>query len=123
MTLRDKAWSAALVARFIYKDSVVHFVRTSLPVIIEGKTVDGVVYQAVEKPKFFYVVRGDAMLKLGARWAYTPGVGGFSMHAPGSRNFILCFNFVSGGVPFLSSSPVTKGIVTWKGHDDWDRLK
>jgi hypothetical protein len=63
------------------------------------------------------------MLKVGTMWAYNPGVGGFSMHAPKSRNFIVCFNFVEGGVPFLSSSPVRKGIVTWKGHDDWDRLK
>jgi hypothetical protein len=87
------------------------------------KTVDGAVYQAVEKPDVFYVVRGDAMLKLGDRWAYNPGVGGFSMHAPQSRNFIVCLNFVSGGVPFLSSSPVNKRIVSWMGHDEWDRLK
>lgn len=123
MSLSDKAWSDTLVARFIYKDSVVHFVRTSLPLRVDGKTVDGAVYQAVEKPDVFYVVRGDAMLKLGDRWAYNPGVGGFSMHAPKSRNFIVSFNFVSGGVPFLSSSPVSKGVVSWMGHDEWDRLK
>jgi hypothetical protein len=123
MTLSDKAWSDTIVARFIYKGSVVHFVRTSLPLRVDGKTVDGAVYQAVEKPEVFYVVHGDAMLKLGDRWAYNPGVGGFSMHAPKSRNFIVCFNFVRGGVPFLSSSPVNKGIVSWMGHDEWDRLK
>jgi hypothetical protein len=87
------------------------------------KTVQGAVYQAVEKPDVFYVANGDAMLKLGTTWPYNPGVGGFSMHAPKSRNFIVCFNFDNGGVPFLSSSPVRKGIVTWKGHNDWDRLK
>ncbi|MGA2357105.1 MAG: hypothetical protein ABSG02_21635 [Terriglobales bacterium] len=123
MTAQDKIWSTSLATRFIYKGRAIHFVRTSLPLIVDDKTVGGAVYQAVERPEVFYVETGDAMLKLGTTWAYNPGVGGFSMHAPQSRNFIVCFNFVEGGVPFLSSSPVRKGIVTWKGHDDWDRLK
>jgi hypothetical protein len=123
MTTQDKLWSASLAARFFYKGSVVHFVQTSLPLRVGGKIIEGAVYQGVEKPEVFYVVRGDAMLKLGTRWAYNPGVGGFSMHAPRSRKFIVCFHFVNGGVSFLSSSAVRRGVVTWKGHDDWDRLK
>jgi hypothetical protein len=123
MTAQDKMWSTSLAARFIYKGQAVHFVRTTLLLNVGDKTISGAVYQAVERPDVFYVVRGDAMLKVGTTWAYNPGVGGFSMHAPKSRNFIVCFNFVEGGVPFLSSSPVRKGIVTWKGHDEWDRLK
>ena len=122
MTMQDKLWSASLATRFVYKGGVVHFVRTSIPLQMGEKTLQGRVYQAVEKPKVFYVVNGDAMLKLGTKWAYNPGVGGFSMHAPRSRNFIVCFHFVDGGVPFLSSSPVRTGVVTWKGHDDLDRL-
>ncbi len=122
MTLSDKAWSAALTIRFAYKGGPFHFVRTSLPLNVDGKSVEGVVYAAVEKPDVFYIARGDAMLKVGDRWAYSPGVGGFSMYAPKSRNFMVCFNFVNGGVPFLSSSPVTKGTVTWRGHDEYDRL-
>lgn len=123
MTVEDKLWSTALAIRFAYKGPVLHFVRTSLPLNTGDKAVEGSVYQAVEKPDVFYVENGDAMLKIGSRWAYNPGVGGFSMHAPKSRNFIVCFHFVTGGMPFLSSSPVSKGIVTWNGHDDWDRLK
>ena len=123
MTAQDKLWSASLAIRFVYKGSVVHFVRTSLPLQMAEKTVQGSVYQSIEKPDVFYVVNSDAMLKLGTTWAYNPGVGGFSMHAPKSRSFIVCFHFVDGGVPFLSSSPVRKGVVTWNGHDDWDRLK
>ena len=88
-----------------------------------GKTVRGAVYQALDMPDVSYVVNSDAMLRLGTRWAYNPGVGGFSMHAPKSRNFIVCFNFVEGGVPFLSGSPVRRDDVTWMGHNDWDRLK
>jgi hypothetical protein len=118
MTAEDKLWGTALAARFLYKGAPIHFVRTSLHLKVADKTVEGVVYEAVEKPEVFYVVNGDAMLKFGTRWAYNPGVGGFSMYAPRSRNFIVCFNFVDGGVPFLSSSPVSKGLVTWKGHDD-----
>jgi hypothetical protein len=77
MTLEDEAWSTALAARFIYKGRAIHFVRTSLPLSVNGEAVGGAVYQAVEKPDVFYVVRGDAMLKLGTKWAYNPGVGGF----------------------------------------------
>lgn len=123
MTTQDELWSASLSTRFMYKGRAIHFVRTSLPLNMGDKTIQGAVYQALEKPDVFYVVNSDAMLKLGTTWAYNPGVGGFSMHAPKSRNFIVCFNFVEGGVPFLSSSQVRKGVVTWKGHDDWDRLK
>jgi hypothetical protein len=70
------------VKRFSYTGLVVHFLRTSLPLDVDHKSVKGAVYQAVEKPEYFYVARGDAMLKLDTKWAYSPGVGGFSMHAP-----------------------------------------
>lgn len=123
MTAQDELWSASLAARFMYKGRAIHFVRTSLPLNMGDKTIQGAVYQALERPDVFYVVNGDAMLKLGTRWAYNPGVGGFSMHAPRSRNFIVCFHFVEGGVRFLSSSPVRKGVVTGREHDDLDRLK
>ncbi len=123
MTAKDKLWSEALVKKFKYSGPVVHFVRTSLPLKIGDRVVEGSVYQAVEKPDFFYVAAGDAMLKIGKQWAYSPGVGGFSMHAPKSNNFIVCLNFVSGGVPFLSSSPVQKSVVTWKGDEKRNRLR
>jgi hypothetical protein len=50
--------------------SVVHFVRTSLPLQVDQTTVEGAVYQALEKPNYFSVVHGDAVLQLDARWAY-----------------------------------------------------
>lgn len=121
MSARDNEWSSSLVEKLKYTGDVVHFVRTSLPLRVDQSTVEGAVYQAVEKPNYFYVVNGDAVLKLGTKWAYNPGVGGFSMHAPKSRDFIVCLN-LDGGVPFLSSSPVQKGTVTWGGHD-WNRFK
>ena len=122
MTPKDALWSESLVKRLKYTGRVVHFVRTSLPLRVNGRTVEGVVYQAVEKPDFFYIANADAMLKIGSRWAYSPEVSGFSIHAPRSGNFIVCLN-LGGGVPFLSSSPVRKGIVTWKGDFDRRRLQ
>jgi len=121
MSSHDNGRSASLVKKLNYKGAVAHSVRTTLSLKIDKKTVRGAVYQAIEKPDYFYVINGDAMLKLHTRWAYNPAAGGFSMHAPPSRNFIVCLN-LDGGVPFLSSSPVKEGKVTWKGHD-WDRLK
>jgi hypothetical protein len=121
MTRQDTEWSASLVKKLKYTGAVVHFVRTSLPLNVDKAVVQGAIYQGVEKPDYFYVVNGDAVLQLNTTWAYNPGVGGFSMHTPLSRNFIVCLN-LSGGVPFLSSSPVQKGKVTWNGHD-YDRFK
>ncbi|MCU1312165.1 MAG: hypothetical protein JWO20_3290 [Candidatus Angelobacter sp.] len=118
---RDRSWSDSLVRKLKYKGKVIHFVRISLPLSVANTVVQGAVYQAMEKPEYFYVVNGDAMLRLDARWAYNPGVAGFSMHAPKSRNFIVCLN-LDGGVPFLTSSRVLKGKVSWMGHD-WNRLK
>lgn len=123
MTPKDREWSRRLTRKFKYKGRVIHFVQTSLPLEIGNRVVEGAVYQSLEKPDFFYVVDGDVMLRLGKQWAYSPGVGGFSMHAPKSRKFIVSLNFVEGGVPFLSSSRVKKGIVSWDGDPEWNRLR
>jgi hypothetical protein len=123
MTPKDKEWSRRLTKKFRYAGPVVHFVQTSLPLKVGNRLVEGAVYQSIEKRDFFYVVDGDVMLRLGKQWAYNPGVGGFSMHAPKSRKFIVSLNFVEGGVPFLSSSIVKKGIVYWDGDPEWNRLR
>lgn len=120
MSQSDKEWSESLVARLRYSGPLTHFVRTSLPLKVDKRVVQGAIYQSLENPDYFYVVNGDAMLRIGGKWAYNPGVGGFSGYAPKSRNFIVCLN-MAGGVPLLSSSPVQKGPVSWKGHD-WNRL-
>lgn len=116
MTVKDRTWSESLVKNLKYTGAVVHFVRTTLNLKINDKIVQGSVYQAIEKPDCFYVVEGDVMLKIGAHWAYSPGVGGFSMHAPKNMNYIVCLNFQGCGVPFMSSSSVIKGKVSWMGH-------
>jgi hypothetical protein len=118
-------WAGSLPAIAILggiSEQVFHDGRLSfIPLTMDKTTLQGAVYQGVGKPEYFYVVNGDAMLKLDTKWPYNPGVGGFSMHAPRSRKFIVCLN-LDGGVPFLSSSPVQKGKITWKGHD-WNTFK
>jgi hypothetical protein len=121
MSEKDNVWSRSLIARLNYSGTVMHFVRTSLALKVDEQKIQGVIYESVENPDYFYIVNSDAMLRIGTRWAYNPGVGGFSAHAPKSRNFIVCLN-MAGGVPFLSSSPVKKGLVTWNGPD-WNRLE
>ena len=121
MSAHDKQWSRSLLRNLKYGGAVVHFVRTSLPLQVDGSSIEGAIYQAVEKADLFYVINGDVMMQMGTRWPFNPGVGGFFMHAPKSRKFIVCLNR-SGGVPFLSSSPVQKGPVNWKGQD-WTRFK
>ena len=77
MSERDNDWRSSLVKKLKYTGAVVHFVRTSLPLQVDKAIVQGAVYQGLERPDYFYVVDADAMLKLGARWACQPGVGGF----------------------------------------------
>ena len=121
MSEKDKSWSRSLVKNLKYTRKVIHFVRTSIPLEVNGLAVEGAIYKALEEPDTFYVVNGDSMFKIGYPWPYNPGVGGFSMHAPKSQDFIVCLNFQRGGVPHLSSTPVIEGKVTWTGHD-WSRL-
>jgi len=121
MSENDKQWSRSLIRNLKYTGNVVHFVKTSLTLEVDGSKIEHAIYQAVEKPDLFYVINGDAMLQMGTRWPFNPGVAGFSMHAPKSRDFIVSV-YLSSGVPFLSSSPVQKGPVDWKGQD-WTRFK
>lgn len=113
----DKAWAQRLADKFKYGGTIAYFVRTSLPFYVDEKKVEGAVYQRLDKPSCFYVVPGDYVLAIGTPWPASPGVGGFSLNAPSSRNFLACMNCHCGGVPALSSSPVDKGLVTWSGHD------
>ncbi len=117
MSEKDKAWSQSLVKNLQYRGRVIHFVRTSLPLEADNSTIQGVVYQAMERPGLFYVLRSDAMLELNHEWPYNPGVGGFSLHAPKSRNSLVALHCCNGGVPFLGSH-VIKGKVTWKGGNN-----
>jgi hypothetical protein len=123
LTAADRNWGENLAKKFKYRGRVTHFVRTSLPLQIGKREVQGMVYQCVEEPALFYVLEGDAMLKIGARWPFNPGVGGFSIHAPKSKDFIVALNFAREGVPFLSSSPVLKAAVEWRGDPQWNRLR
>src|SRR5580704_2346236 len=45
MSEQDNEWSASLVERLKYSGLVVHFVRTSLSLQVDKKTVQGAVYQ------------------------------------------------------------------------------
>ena len=118
MTEKDYKWSKSLVTNLKYEGKPIHFVKTTLPLYRDGVKLKGMVYQSIEDPKYFYVLESDAILKIGLKYPYSPGCGGFSMHAPKSKNFIVCLNLYSGGVPFLKGTPVDKNEVTWKGHKE-----
>ena len=118
----EKKWSASLVKNMNYKGEVVHFVKTSIILYQDGSEINGAVYQALEKPDYFYIVNADSILNIGKEHPYSPGVGGFSMHRPKSKNFIVCLNFQSGGVPAFNSTAVVRGPVSWQGNV-WNRFK
>ena len=70
MSEHDKQWSRSLVRKLKYHGTVFHFVKTSLPLSVDGSNVEGAIYQAVEKPDLFYVINGDAMLADGHQMAF-----------------------------------------------------
>ena len=122
MTLADQLFIHSLIKNLKYTGQVIHFLKTDLKISINQVLHDGEVYQALEKPEYFYIVASDAMLKLGYSHPYSPGVNGFSMHRSKSKNVIACLNFQIGGVPFYSGTKVIKGNIHWKGHL-WSRFE
>ncbi len=121
MTTADKRWSKSLVHNLHYQGKVVHFVRTDLTLSVGGEEKQGEVYHALEMPDYFYVVPSDAMLIIGARHPYSPGVNGFSMHHSKSGDFIVCLNLQPGGVPIHSGAKVIIGKNQWNGRL-WSRF-
>ncbi len=123
ITDKDKQWSNSLVKNLKYKGKVIHFEQTTLVLHKNGAPINGSVYQAKEAPNYYYVVNGDAMLKIGNKVPYSPGTGGFSMHATKSRKFIVCLNCLTAGVPFLkwysflSWSKIGEGKVSWNSTE------
>src|SRR5258708_3808939 len=106
MTREDEKWTASLLRNLKEKGRATYFTRTDLVLRKEGSVVEGVVYRCVSKPNYYYISEGDVMLDLDRDGIYSPGVGGFSMHSPKSRNFIACLNFQPGGVGFVRHSPI-----------------
>ncbi len=122
ITPKDEQWAQALAAKFGYRGKIVFFGQTTLPLTANGATLRGQVYRRLDKPEFFYVLNADVILEVGTEHPYNPGVGGFSIHAPRSRKYLVCLNCQESGVPVLTSSPVTMGDVRWNGHEDRLRL-
>lgn len=118
VTTKDRAWGTRLAKKFKYQGEIVYFTRTSIQLSVDGEKVEGQVYQGIEQPSYFYVIQSDTMLQVGASRAVSPGSGGFFMSAPQSKNFIVCFNCMTGGVPYLFSTQVSEATTSWRGDNN-----
>ena len=123
MTKDDERWTASLLRNLKEKGKVTYFTRTDLVIRRDGVQVEGAVYRCVSKPNFYYISEGDVMLDLSQDGIFNPGVGGFSMHSPKSRQFIACLNFQQGGVGFVRHSPIARGQIWWFANPQWKRLE
>ncbi len=123
VTKDDERWTASLLRNLKEKGKVTYFTRTDLVIRRDGVQVEGAVYRCVSKPSVYYISEGDVMLDLTRGRIYSPGVGGFSMHSPKSRNLVVCLNFQSGGVPVVRHSPVARERVWWFGNQQYKRLE
>jgi hypothetical protein len=92
VTDADKTWALSLASTFKYTKKITYFTQTSLSLDVDGRQLDGAIYRQVDDPTCFYALPSDSMLKLGTQWAASPGVGGFSIHAPRSKRFLVALN-------------------------------
>jgi len=116
LTKADHQWINSLIKNLHYQADVMLFSLTDLPLESMGAQIEGKVYQSLEDTELFYVSDTDVMLKIGEKHPFSPGVGGFSMHADNTKQFIVCLHCLSGGVLVRHSTPVSKGIVEWYGR-------
>jgi hypothetical protein len=123
MSKADQQWVVSLLRNLKEPSKAIYFTRTDLLLRKDGTDVQGLIYRRIDQPQYFYIAEGDVMLDLKNGWIYNPGVGGFSMHSPKPRNFIVCLNFQKGGVPFIRHSQIKQGNVWWFATEKWKRLE
>ena len=123
MTKADERWTASLLRNLKESGKVTYFTRTDLPIMKDGRAVRGLIYQRIDKPQYCYISDGDVMLDLDSGLIYSPGVGGFSMHSPKSRDFIVCLLFQRGGVPIMRHSEIARRQVWWFSTEKYNRLE
>src|SRR5664279_2507493 len=56
VTADDKRWGETLAGRLHYSGTIVYFGRTTLSLSVNGRPVEGAIYQRLDKPEYFYVV-------------------------------------------------------------------
>ena len=123
ITKGDKRWVDSLLRNLNERSKATIFVRTDLSLVKDGVEIRGLIYQRVDEPRYCYVADGDVMLDLKNGSISSPGVGGFSMHSPKSRDFIVCLHFQSGGVPILRHSVINFSNTWWNSSDTTKRLE
>ncbi|QDP01515.1 hypothetical protein [Thalassotalea sp. PS06] len=122
LTKADKDWVESLINAFSYSGKVVHFVRTDLILYKRGEAVAGRIYQSLEYPDLYYIAEGDVLFDLNQGTMTSPGTGGFSMHSPSSKDFIVSLNFQK-GVPFSYFSHFNIGYnKVWWWADEVTRI-
>lgn len=111
------------VAQPSTKGHITYLTRTDLPLWRDGVRVEGAVYRPVDKLKdWYYVADGDAIIIASEHAIISPRCGGFSMHAPKTRNFIVALYFETPCVPVLRHSDIRRGKIWWYQDHKFDRL-
>jgi hypothetical protein len=124
MTDSDRRWATSLLQNLHQTDRITYLTRTTLPLWCDGKRFDGAIYRSVGKYNDrFYIVDGDAVLITSDNSIISPGCGGFSAHAPKSRNFIVALYFDTPCVSFRRHSDIGRRKLWYYGDHSIDRLR
>jgi hypothetical protein len=123
MTAADRRWADSLLRNLHQKGRVTYLTRTDLPLSRDGERIDGAVYRPLGRfSDWYYVSDGDVVIAASEHAILSPGCGGFSMHAPKSRNFIVALYFGTPCVPIRRHSEIGVGKIWYYAEKSFDRL-
>lgn len=123
MSPSDHHWAESLLRNLHQRGHVTYLTRTDIPLWRDSVRIDGAVYHPISSPSdWYYIADSDTILILSDHAIISPGCGGFSLHAPKSRSFIVAQYFTSPCVPVLRHSDIDRGKVWWYQGHAFDRL-
>lgn len=123
MTAADHRWAESLLRNLHQKGHVTYLTRTDIPFVRDGERVNGGVYCPVGKfTGRYYVPEGDAVILVPEKAVISQGCGGFSIHAPKSRNFIVALYFETPCVPILRHGEIQRGKIWFYSSKSFDRF-
>jgi len=123
MTASDHRWADSLLRNLHQRGHVTYLVRTRIPLWRDGERIDGAVYRPLGKfSRWYYVSDGDIVIIPSDHAIISQGCGGFSMHTPKSRDFIVALYFGAPCVPVRRHSDIQFGKIWYYTDKSFDRL-
>jgi len=114
LSAKDRRWAESYKKNTGAKEAPIYFVRTSLALRRDGRVVDTPIYQRADDPRWYFVPEGNVMINLANGSGYYAGNGEYAARRPRSRNFVVFFKLLHGGLKLdTPHSDFKKGPIWW----------